>query len=179
MKDFLRAAEAKAGKFLRGKTRRRALCLCLLGVAAFSEFLVLGLARRTFVFYSIDTRAMVVEDRMVSKTGSRERDVRRYVEEALLGPVSLDSAPLFPKGTRLESLLFRDGVAYADLSESAALPVLEGVDAFTGLHALYGGIKRNFPYVRDVRLFIAGREAYPEKFRENIAGIDDILREER
>ncbi|MFP3040367.1 GerMN domain-containing protein [Treponema primitia] len=116
----------------------------------------------------------VVEDRMVSQTGSRENDISRYVEEALLGPVSLDSAPLFPKGTRLESLLYRDGVIYADLSDSAALAPLEGADVFTGLYTLYGGIKRNFSYVKDVRLFIAGHEVYSEKFRENFAGIVDI-----
>jgi hypothetical protein len=170
MKGFLAAMV----KFLQKKALRRFLYLCLLGILAFTEFLILGLARRTFVFYSIDNGTPVVEDRMVSKTGSRESDVAHYVEEALLGSVSLDSALLFPKGTRLESLLFRDGVIYANLSESAALPPLEGMDVFDGLYTLYGGIKRNFPFVREVRLFIAGHEAYSEKFREIFAGIVDI-----
>jgi hypothetical protein len=156
------------------KACRRFLYLCLLGILAFAEFRILGLVRRTFVFYSVDSRIPVVEDRMVSQTGSRENDVAYYVEEALLGPISLDSSLLFPRGTRLESLLFRDGVIYADLSESAALPPLEGTDVFEGLYTLYGGIKRNFPFVKEVRLFIAGHEAYSEKFREIFAGIADI-----
>jgi hypothetical protein len=163
-----------AALFLRKKTLRRFLCLCVLIAISFADFLLLGLVRRTFVFYSIDNRHPVVEDRMVAKTGSRENDLKRYVEEALLGPVALDSAPLFPRGTRLGSLLYRDGVVYADLSESAALAVPEGPGVFAALQRLYDGVKRNFSYVRDVRLFIAGNEAYPEKFRGLFGSYADI-----
>ena len=152
-------------QLLRRKTCRRFVYLCVLLILALADFLLLGLARRTFVFYFIDDASPLVEDRMLARTGSRERDIRRYVEEALLGPVSLDAAPLFPRGTRLASLLYRDGVVYADLTESAALPVSEGPGVFDALNALQDGIKRNFSGVKDVRLFIAGHEAYPEKFR--------------
>ena len=61
------------------------------------------------------------------------------------------------------SLLFRDGVVYLDLSEAAALPV-EGGNSFQSLSALRGGIMRNFGFVKDVRLFIAGNEAFPGRF---------------
>jgi hypothetical protein len=178
MKGFIKDFPASAAKFMQKKAQRRFMYLCFLGILAFTDFLILGLVRRTFVFYSIDNRKPVVEDRMVRQTGSQENDVRQYVEEALLGPVSLDSTPLFPKGTRLESLLFRDGVVYADLSELAALPAVlpfhEGADVFNGLQTLHSGIKRNFSYVKDVRLFINGHEAYFEKFRELLVGYVDI-----
>ena len=173
MNTFYRLG-GSAAQFLRKKTRRRFVYLCVLLLLAFADFLFLGLARRTFVFYSIDNHSPVAEDRMVAKTGSRESDIKRYVEEALLGPVALDSAPLFPRGTRLASLLYRDGVVYADLSESAALGAPEGPGVFASLSALYGGVKRNFSYVKDVRLFIAGSEAYPEKFRELFGSYADI-----
>jgi hypothetical protein len=139
--------------------------LAALGIFAFAEFFVSGLVRRTFVFYSIRSGEVTVEDRMLKSSSSRETDIRRYVEEALLGPVSPDSAPLFPRDTRLDSFLYRDGVVYADLSESAALPPSEGGDVFRNFLTLYRGIRRNFPSVKDVRLFIAGREAYFEDFR--------------
>jgi hypothetical protein len=174
MKSFSGVFGDAAVKFLQKKTRRRFLCLCFLLILAFADFLLLGLARRTFVFYSIGNSHPVVEDRMIAKTGSRENDIMRYVEEALLGPVALDSAPLFPRGTRLSSLLYRDGVVYVDLSESAALPVPAGPGVFAALSVLRGGVKRNFSYVKDVRLFIAGREAYPEKFRELFGSYADI-----
>jgi hypothetical protein len=167
-------------KLPRKKAIRRFLYLCLLLLLAFSDFLLLGLVRRTFVFYSIDDiKTPAAEDRMLARAGSPEDDIARYVEEALLGPVSLNSAPLFSKGTRLESLLYRDRVVYADLTEPAAWPSGEGADVFTGVYTLYGGIRRNFSYVKDVRLFIGGHQAYSGKFREIFAGIADILPEDR
>jgi hypothetical protein len=33
------------------------------------------------------------------------------------------------------------------------------------LYTLHAGIRRNFRYVKDVRLFIEGNEAYYERFR--------------
>jgi hypothetical protein len=174
MKAFFRALKGAVVKFLQKKTRWRFACLCVLVILAFADFLLLGLVRRTFVFYSIGNHEPVAEDRMVAKTGSRENDIRRYVEEALLGPVSLDSALLFPRGTRLASLLYRDGVVYANLSEAAALSVPDGPGVFAALSVLCGGVKRNFSYVEDVRLFIAGHEAYPEKFRELFGPYADI-----
>jgi hypothetical protein len=73
-------------------------------------------------------------------------------------------APLFPRETRLQSLLYRDGVVYANFSESAALPPLEGGDVFRNLVSLYEGIMRNFSFVKDVRFFIVGKAAYFEEF---------------
>ena len=149
----------------------------LLLAAALADFYVLGLARRTFVFYAITDGHAVVEERMLGVSGrnprrppSRELDITRYVEEALLGPVSPDSLPLFPQGTRLLSLLYRNGVVYADLSEDAALPPVEGIPAgaggvFINFQTLEAGIKRNFSFVRETRFFIAGKAVYADQFR--------------
>jgi hypothetical protein len=158
------------------------ILLAILALAALIEFFVLGLARRTFVFYDIERGTEIVEERMMrvsqgksTHPSAREIDITRYVEEALLGPISPNSLPLFPKETRLGSLLYRDGVVYLDLSEDAAMPSLESLswanapsqsrDVFANMKTLYSGIKRNFPFVRDVRFFIAGKAAFSEKFR--------------
>jgi hypothetical protein len=151
--------------FLQNNSKRRLLFLFLLGAFAFTEFMISGLVRRTFVFYSITDGMMTVEDRMLKRSSSRELDIARYVDEALLGPISPDTAPLFPPETRLLSLLYRDEVVYADLSESAALPPLEGGEVFRNLYTLNAGIRRNFAFVKDVRLFIAGKAAYTDDFR--------------
>jgi len=97
---------------------------------------------------------------MLRRSGSQEEDIRKYLEEVCLGPLSSGSAPLFPKGTRVRTLLFRNGVVYADLTESAALPSLEGGDVRRSLAILRAGLHRNFPYVKEVRLFINGTKAY-------------------
>ncbi|MDR1277934.1 MAG: GerMN domain-containing protein [Treponema sp.] len=164
MNVIIKDALAGVIAFFRNKSRRRLVFMGLLGLFALGEFLVAGLVRRTFVFYSITNGAVIVEDRMLRRSSSREIDIGRYVEEALLGPVSQDSAPLFPRGTKLRSLLYRDGVVYADLSESAALPLPEGGEIFGSFHTLYAGIRRNFSFVKDVRFFITGKAAYFEEF---------------
>jgi hypothetical protein len=165
------------------KARLLLVLLLALVTAALAEFLLLGLARRTFIFYT-DTDAVIVEQRMLRDSGrnpwasgqsllavgkkptealSREINITRYIEEALLGPVSPNSLPLFPKETRLRSLLYRNGVVYADLSQDAAMP-LPGGGVFRNLETLYSGIKRNFPYVREIHFFIAGKAAYAGQF---------------
>jgi len=176
-------------RFRISKNRLLLIALGALTAAALIEFLAGGLARRTFVFYTMDSRIASVEERFLRRSSSREVDITRYVEEALLGPVSPNSLPLFPQETRLLSLLYRDGVVYVNLSEDAALPVagllpdmpvsgvsvqdaplqgssLQGGEVFMNMETLYSGVKRNFSFVRDLRFFIDGKAAYAGKFRE-------------
>ncbi|MDR0637069.1 MAG: GerMN domain-containing protein [Treponema sp.] len=131
-----------------------------LGVYAFVDFRLSGRERRTFVFYTLYGGAAEVEDRMFLREPSEESNIRRFVEETLLGPVSPDLVPLFPRETRLRSLLYRDGVVYADLSESAVLVSLNGGNVFQSLVTLDTGIRRNFPFVRNVKLFIEGNQVF-------------------
>lgn len=154
------------------------LILLAVSITASIELFIRAFARRTFVFYTIDSGIAAVEERMLRKSGvkpefssDREVNISRYVEETLLGPVSPNSMPLFPKETRLRSLLFREGVAYVDLSEEAAMAPAELVSivnnrgVFTGFETLCQGIKRNFPYVKEVRFFITGKAAFAGQFR--------------
>ena len=147
------------------KRLRRLFYLVVISLLALGDFNRLGLARRTFVFYPEMEGKIVVEDRRLRWSDDRETDIRRYVDDALLGPVSHGYKPLFPRETRLNSLMFRDGVVYADLSESAALPYNEGGDVFRNLLTLNKGIRRNFPYTKNVKLFIGGNEVFFEEFR--------------
>jgi len=153
-------------RFYSSKRNRYLVLLILISLIAFYEYAMLGLVRRTFVFYSSLEGATIVEDRMFHGSASRETDIRRYVEEALLGPVSPVADHLFPRDTRLLTLLYRDGTVYADFSENSALPAVfpseNGV--FTGFLTLNEGIRRNFPFVSDVKLFIGGNEIFFNEF---------------
>ena len=149
---------------LRGKRLRRLLYLVIIGLIAFVDFYRLGLARRTFAFYSEMEGKIIVEDRMLHWSGDRETDIRRYVDDALLGPVSYGYEPLFPRETRLNSFMYRNDVVYADLSEAAALPYSETGGVFRSLLTLNEGIRRNFSFIKDVRLFIGGNEVFLEEF---------------
>ena len=167
-------SEERTTEAASAKPKRRILRLAAAIVAAamfaiafviICEFSVSGLARKTFVFYDVGSGRSIVEERMISRSGSVERDVARYVEEALLGPAGPGSAPLLPRGTRLLSLLYRDGTVFADLSGDALVPSAEGRGAFEGLRTLRSGLGRNFPEIREVRFFVDGRAAFASGFR--------------
>ncbi|MDR3145718.1 MAG: hypothetical protein LBU21_05525 [Treponema sp.] len=145
-------------RFLGRKCNRRMLYLLVLGALALPELVNSDTVRRTFVFYGIETGKAEVEERMLFRAGTPELDLIRYTEETLLGPVSPDLEPLFPRGTGLHSLLYRDGVVYANLSETAVAGIPGGDDIFRSLSVLEAGIRRNFSFVKDVRLFIAGNQ---------------------
>ena len=160
--------------------------MLMLALSALIEFLYLGLARRTFIFYAINDGLVTVEERMLPVSGgsifascniplvsiendqgvpSREVDLTRYVEETLYGPTSPDAMPLFPRDTRLRSLLYQDDVVYVDFTEEAAMPPLESIHIESGgvlenIKTLSSGIRRNFPFVRDICFFISGNAVY-------------------
>ena len=147
-------------EFLSSGIKRSILLIGILTFVAIIEFLSLGLARRTFVFYTIKDEVIAVEDRMIKHSGSKEEDIIRYTEEVLLGPVAQDLIPLFPRETRLKSLLFRSGIVYVDFTSDAAMPPVEGGQTKDNFRTLHSGILRNFSYVKDVRFFIEGQAAY-------------------
>jgi hypothetical protein len=152
-------AALKVVVFVRKRQRAAAVAgLLVLCIAAAADYFLSGFARRTFEFYLIDTGQNVVEERMLMRAGSREADVSRYVEEVILGPLSLEAGPLLDHGARLEAVLLRDGAVFLDFSEEAAIPPPTGslADKFGVLDA---GIRRNFSFVKDIRIFIAGQEA--------------------
>jgi len=149
---------------VRAVRRWAAVLLAAAMVALFShaiiEFRLSGLARSTFLFYYFGSGEKIIEERMLGRSSGGERDMVRYVEEALLGPASPAAEPLFPRGTRLRSLLFRDGVVYADISADAMLWAHEGEGLLRGFETLGAGLRRNFPRVEDVRFFVDGRAAF-------------------
>jgi len=167
MDSIFKASFKALIRFFIEKRNRYLFFLILISLIALTEYLVLGLVRRTFVFYSTLDDSTIVEDRMFHGSSSRETDIRRYVEEVLLGPVSPDASLLFPRETRLVSLLYRDGVVYADFSLISALPETfpseEGV--FRSFLTLNEGIRRNFSFIKDVKLFIGGNEIFFNEFR--------------
>ena len=143
--------------FLR-KYQKWLLLVLLIALAsiAFLDYYFSGYERRTFIFYNYEDGSVVLEERMLKRADSKENDLVMYAEETLMGPINTDSLPLFPKNTRLESLMYRDNIVYLNLSEDAAIAPSEGGDVYKNLKTFDSGIRRNFPYVSDIRFFIAG-----------------------
>ena len=167
------------GTFFKSKRNRRFLYIIIICLFALGDYLYSGLARRTFVFYTIidaggiNDAGIVVEERFLHNSGDRETDIRRYVEEALLGPKSRDLALLLTRGTRVDSFMYRDGVVFVNLTDQAALPPPEGGTVFGSLLVLNKGIRRNFSFVQDVRIFIGGNQVFFEEFRGIFANSAD------
>jgi len=164
MSEISKGILTNLGLFFGNKRYRSLFFLAIICIVAIGDFLHSGLVRRTFVFYSDIVGNLVVEERMLHRSADKETDIRRYLDETLLGPASPNLAVLFPLETRLNSFMLRNGVVYVDLSEAAALPFPPGRDVFRSLHTLNDGIRRNFPYVSDVRLFIGGNAVFCEEF---------------
>ena len=173
MKNLFKTFLASISRFFGKKKNRRFVYLILIFFIALGDFFYSGLARRTFVFYSHIAEYVVVENRMLRRSSDRETDVRRYVEEALLGPMTPGLVVLFPRETRLSSFMLREGVVYVNLTESAVLPPPGSWDIFRSLLTLNEGIRRNFSYVKDVRLFIGGNETFFEEFNKIFANSAD------
>ena len=148
------------------KQMRRLSYLIVLIVFAIIDISRSGLTRHTFEFFAFDDKRPVVEDRMLYKSGSLEADIRSYIEELIMGPVSVDLAPLVNRGTTLRAIMFREGTVYADLSRDAVHPVLGGRPLFDGFLVINQGIRRNFDSVSDVKLFIHGNEVFFEEFEQ-------------
>jgi hypothetical protein len=165
MSSFFGKISKSIAGYLSSPVNRCLVLIAIISIAALAEFFFLGLARRTFVFYTVNDGIIVVEDRMLKHSSSREGDIIRYTEETLLGPVAPDLLPLVLRGTRLKSLLYRNGVVYVDFTEDAALPPEEGGRTLDNFKTFYAGILRNFSYVKDVRFFIEGRSIYNEEFK--------------
>jgi len=166
MKTLLRRLHAAGLYLARTPEVRRLIYPALLVLIALLDWNLRALDRRTFAFPTIKAGVESVEIRILPGRGGAENRVTRYVEEYLLGPSSVESAPLLMAGSRLRSLLLRDGVVYVDLSREAAVPFGDRPDLRADLAILADGLRRNFPFVRDVRFFIQGRQPYLEKFAQ-------------
>ena len=173
MKNAFKTFLTSTSRFFSKKKNRRIVYLLLVFLVALGDFLHSGLVRKTFVFYSHIGGNVTVEDRMLRRSFDRELDVRLYVEDALLGPMSPGLMVLFPRETYLSSFMLREGVVYANLTESAVLPPPGSWDVFRSLLTLNEGIRRNFSYVKDVRLFIGGNETFFEEFSKIFANSAD------
>ena len=155
--EITKAALSAIVDFVTSKYKLRLLLIILLMCGAITDFIINGQSRRTFIFYDYVNENVIVEDRMFKRSSCRETALRRYIEEALLGPITQDFVPLFPRETQLKTLLYRDRIIYADFTKSAAIPLDEGRNPKENFITLKEGIFRNFSYVKDIRFFVEGQ----------------------
>ena len=77
---------------------------------------------RTLFFVEPVSKAVVMEHRLIAEKHDLELNVELLIKDELLGPSLLVRDSVFPSGTRLNHVLLRDDILYADLSPEAMFP---------------------------------------------------------
>jgi hypothetical protein len=140
--------------------------MVLLVIAAFADSYTRGSSRMVMTFYTVADGKDIIEERPLknAETQDIEPKLSRYVEELLLGPLSYGAAGFFSEAA-LQSCMVSGETAYIGLSPSAAwagVKNAEGnltVDTERALGMFRNDIRRNFRNLKDVVIFIGGREA--------------------
>ena len=137
----------------------------LLAAFAAADFLLRDASRVVMTFYTVADGKPFIEDRVVKNPAARDLDarVRQYVEEVLLGPLSYGAAGFFPVGT-VQSCIVDGETAFIGLPSQAALAGVTGaeggytIDSVRAVDTLRKDTGRNFRQLRNIEIFIGGRE---------------------
>lgn len=115
--------------------------------------------RRTFIFPSADEGKYVVEYRNLSKK-SAQGDVQYFIDELLLGSSLARTKKLFTPGTTVESCFERNGVLYLNLTDNLLQMGNGVIEIKEGAELLEENVKRNFPKIDNIELFVGGKYAF-------------------
>jgi len=139
-------------------------CVAALGAAFLVSFLAWAIGDRyaevALFFPSGRNSALRSELRDLPRPRGAEARAELVASELLLGPRSPALRPAFPRGTRLESAIYRKGRLYVDLSEDAALA--EPANLRRGLSALDRSLRLAFPWLKRLTVTIGGREPFAD-----------------
>jgi hypothetical protein len=139
--------------------------MVLLGAACFVDFLARDSNRMLMTFYTVADGNDLVEERMVKNAENRDigAQMRYYVDEILLGPLSYGAAGFFPVVT-VQSCTVSGGTAYIGLPSPVVWAGVKNaedrltVDTVRSFETLREDIGRNFRSLKNVVLFIEGKE---------------------
>jgi hypothetical protein len=139
--------------------------MVLLAAAAFVDFQIRDSSRMMMTFYTVADGNDLIEERIVKNTGDRgvNTQVRLYVNETLLGPLSYEAAGFFPIAM-VQSCMVNGKTAYIGLPSQVALAGVKDdedrltVDTVRSFDTLKKDIGRNFRSLQNIVLFIDGRE---------------------
>ena len=112
---------------------------------------------RTLFFVEPVSKAVVMEHRLIAEKHDLELNVELLIKDELLGPSLLVRDSVFPKGTRLNHVLLRDNILYADLSIEAMFPSAHsGINFKDSIQILEKTISFNFPKIENIVVTIDG-----------------------
>ncbi len=112
-------------------------------------------------FASRSGRELQGETRMLPLGAGIEKNASLLSSELILGPRSRQAHPLFAKGTRIETLMFRAGTIYIDLSPEAALSLDPPLSL--GVKALKKTLASGLPGRHRVIVTVGGLPSLPRR----------------
>jgi hypothetical protein len=140
------------------------LCLAVLGLVFLVSFAswAIGDKFEEAVLWFPDSRGLLrSEIRQVPHSFGAESRAELIASELLLGPKSTFLVPAFAPGIRVESVLYRKGRLFVDISPEAALTDLKDPDSLKrGLAAMDRSLRAALPGLRRLVLTIGGTEPY-------------------
>jgi hypothetical protein len=137
------------------------LCLAVLGlvfVVSFSSWAI-GDRFEDAVLWFPDAKGVIRgEIRQVPHSRRAEARAELVASELLLGPKSSSLSPAFEPGVKVESVLYRKGRLFVDLSSDAALAETKSLKI--GLVAMERSLRAALPGLRRLTVTIGGTEPY-------------------
>lgn len=115
--------------------------------------------RRTFIFKSSDSEVLRVENRFEPVFPAQGK-IRCYIDELLVGPLSEHCRTVFAKGTRVEYCFQRGQKLYVNLSADLLSVTDENTDFAGQIELFKKNIHLNFPEIKDIEVYIAGKLPY-------------------
>ena len=115
--------------------------------------------RKIFIFPSADSGQYVIEYRNLASKPV-QGSVQLYVDELLLGSQIERTKMLFTPGTRVLSCFQRGNVLFLNLSADILSVSDSAIDIKEGIELLKKNIKKNFPKIETIKVFVDGKIAF-------------------
>ncbi|MDC7235564.1 MAG: GerMN domain-containing protein [Spirochaetales bacterium] len=118
------------------------------------------------LFFPLDTmNGSNAEMRDVYRSSDKDRRLEIFINELILGPVSLKMNSFIPSGTKIRSFIWNDDVLYLDMNkefirDTASIPL----DYEARISILKRNIQFNFPKIREISLTVEGQVPGSEYF---------------
>lgn len=136
------------------------LILVLSFIISLISYLVCKNGKRyTFIFPSADNEQLIVEYRDLAKK-THQGDVNYFIDEILLGSTIERTKMLFAPGTKVLSCFQRGNVLYLNLSADLLYMGDGVINVEDGIKLLEKNIKKNFPKIDSVTVFVDGKLAF-------------------
>jgi Sporulation and spore germination len=136
-------------------------CLAVLGLVFLVSFASWAIGRvfDPVVLWFPDSKGSLRgEIRQVPVSWGAEARAELVTSELLLGPKTMSLHPDFPPGIRVESVMYRKGRLFVDISLEAALEDAKSLK--NGLAALERSLRAALPGLRRLTVTIGGTEPY-------------------